>query len=478
MRAINHEGLRALLATLSQQNPESAANIPSGRYIGQKVSLASVQGRSGKPVPRVTLRIVGGPLDGKTLSGIVHGQALRILNHSHANHDLFEFEVYIHRTDEGREYSRINVETLRQANAAVSLERAAEGTVDSAADAAGSPADYDLGFFCQDSVATTRSLVGWRSAFAALCECSDVDVKGKESFLSTYTFGPEFREYVASSKNGKKVGSTAFYSGITYSPLLPFDIDREAEDGGPDIARARRDAVLLCEALLRQGIPPTDLLVFFSGRRGFHVLVPASRFDAHPSKGFAAIAGRVCKTIADDVGVILDHHMYWRLQPMRSPNSRHAESGRFKVRLTVEELTTLPISEMIAIAEQPRPFVAPTLECEPIAELVALWREGDRDNQTAAAARSQPVLVAKGFSGITKETWDFLISGAREGERADRTFKAAANLCDFTSVEELITALMARPTALCGLPPAEADGHIASAIRRATECRVVPRNAE
>ena len=88
------------------------------------------------------------------------------------------------------------------------------------------------------------------------------------------------------------------------------------------------------------------------------------------------------------------------------------------------------------------------------------------------------MLVAKGFSGITKETWDFLISGAREGERADRTFKAAANLCDFTSVEELITALMARPTALCGLPPAEADGHIASAIRRATECRVAPRNAE
>jgi hypothetical protein len=426
----------------------------------------------------VTLRIVGGPLDGKTLSGIVHGQALRILNSGHASHDLFEFEVYIHRTDEGREYSRINIETIRRAGSAPSHGAATVVAGDEPAAVVGSIGDYDHGFLSVGNVGSPRVVVDWRSAFAALCEGTDGSLLGQASFLSAYAFGPGFPEYAVSADGAKKAGSVAGYSGVAYSPLLPFDIDRETEDGAPDLERARRDTLRLCEALASRGVPVAEALVFFSGNRGFHVLVPAGRFDARPSKGFAAIAGRVCKHIADDVGVILDHHMYSRLQPMRSPNSRHEKSGRFKVRLTVEELATLPISDITLLAGQPRPFTTPPMVSEPIAGLVDLWREAERENQTAAAARSQPVLSANGFSGITKETWDFLINGAREGERADRTFKAAANLCDFTSVEELITALMARPTAICGLPPAEADGHIASAIRRATEYRVAPRNAE
>ena len=478
MRAFDQEGLRALMQSLSRHNPESPASIPVGHYVGRKVSMETAQGQWGKPANRVTLRIVGGSQDGKTITAFVHGNALRLLIVGDTNRDLFEFEVYLHRTGDGREYSRINVETIRLAGSGPSRGAATQAAVDETAETARIIGDYDHGFLCVGAVGATRTVVGWRAAFAALCEGSDASLLGQASFLSAYAFGPGFREYVQSGDGGKKVGSVAGYSGVAYSPFLPFDIDRESEDGTPDLERARQDTARLHEALVRRGVPATDVLVFFTGNRGFHVQVPAGLFDARPTKGFAAIAGRVCKTIADDVGVILDHHMYSRLQSMRSPNSRHEKSGLFKVRLTLEELTTLPISDIIRLAGQPRPFPSPPMTSGPIAGLVSLWSESERANQTAAAARSQPVPNAEGFHGITKETWDFLINGAREGERADRTFKAAANLSDFTSVEDLITALMARPTALCGLPPAEADGHIASAIRRATEYRVAPRNAQ
>jgi hypothetical protein len=474
--AIDHVRLRALRQTLSRQNPESPASIPEGRYTGRKVSLVSEKGRWEKPAQRVTLRIVGGPQGGKQITGFVHGNALRILKLGDTNRDLFEFEVYIHRTDDGREYSRINVETIRLAGSSLSLGaamRAATGEPAETAESVGGIEDYDQGFLCEGSVGASRTVVGWRATFAASCEGTGGSLA---SFLSAYAFGPGFLEYVQSGEGGKKVGSVAGYAGVAYSPFLPFDIDRQHEDGTPDLERARQDAVRLCGALVDRGVPAKEMLVFFTGNRGFHLQVSTGLFDARPSRGFAAITGRVCKAIGDDVGVILDHHMYRRLQSMRSPNSRHEKSGLFKVRLTLEELTTLPISDIIRLAGQPRPFPSLPMTAGPITGLVSLWSESERANQTAAAARSISVAESKGFGGITKETWDFLINGAREGERADRTFKAAANLSDFTSVEDLVTALMARPTTLCGLPPAEADGHIASAIRRAGEFRPAPRH--
>ena len=53
------------------------------------------------------------------------------------------------------------------------------------------------------------------------------------------------------------------------------------------------------------------------------------------------------------------------------------------------------------------------------------------------------------------------------------TFRAAANLSDFATVEDLIWALLNRATALCGLPPTEAAAHIDSALRRAAEARLL-----
>ncbi len=50
-------------------------------------------------------------------------------------------------------------------------------------------------------------------------------------------------------------------------------------------------------------------------------------------------------------------------------------------------------------------------------------------------------------------------------------FRAAANLADFESRDDLIRALLDRATALCGLPPTEAATHIDSALRRAAEGR-------
>jgi hypothetical protein len=83
------------------------------------------------------------------------------------------------------------------------------------------------------------------------------------------------------------------------------------------------------------------------------------------------------------------------------------------------------------------------------------------------AAEAEKVMPRQGEDNarLFRSTWDFLVNGAPEGSRATELYKAAANLLDFESVEDLVRALLQRPVDLSGLSPREADGHIDGAVR-------------
>ena len=58
-----------------------------------------------------------------------------------------------------------------------------------------------------------------------------------------------------------------------------FDIDSPA-----DLAEARESTLALCVMLMdRISVPQESLDIYFSGSKGFHVLVPCEVFDAFPS---------------------------------------------------------------------------------------------------------------------------------------------------------------------------------------------------
>ena len=99
-------------------------------------------------------------------------------------------------------------------------------------------------------------------------------------------------------------------------------------------------------------------------------------------------------------------------------------------------------------------------------ELVALWRQAE------GALRVAPTPADRSAdgdapAGISRATWDYLINGAVPGTRAESHFKAAANLADFGSLDELVLALLRRPEVISGLPKREAEAHVESALRRA-----------
>jgi hypothetical protein len=434
------------------------------------VALETRRNPHGTDSIRATLEIMAGPYAGMRLSAFVHGASEALLAAPGARGRVFSFIVYLQRLDDGRAFPRINVETIRPAvqSPAVLL----PDSIPTAADVSQAAADYSVGFSCLDQIDATRTLVDWHEHFIGMAECTAEAMQGRCVFGSTYTFNGALSEHIADNNRQAEVvgkeprGSMAGFNGPVYAPLITFDIDRSDSAGSPDLAAARADASRLVAALMALGVPESSTLVFFSGSKGFHVQIPSMLAGATPSRKLAAVAGEFCAAIAQSIGVVIDENMYRSLQPLRAPNSLNEKTGLHKVRLTVEELTTLSIVDLQVLARAARPFSPPALSCEPLSSLVGQWRRAERrvaEAEAATAARHGLREDAR----IFRSTWDFLVNGAAEGTRATELYKAAANLMDFGSVESLARALLARPTELSSLAPHDAARHIDGAVRNA-----------
>lgn len=461
----------------SRVEQQTSQQLPAGEYTGRIAKQEIVRDAWGRLGARVTLEVTEGPHRGAHLVANVYGSTKALAESRHAHGATLLFSVYSHHLDDGRVFSRLNTETLRIAPSTdTAIEPVAtEGTLPTAADIQHAAADFTVGFMCTDRIDTSRTLVAWHEQFEAMATYTASDLHSRCVFGSTYAFTDALRLQIeandrkaAASGGDRPLGSMAGFHGAAYSPLITFDIDGYAPEGGSSPAAAQQAAVRLVDRLVQLGVPADLLLVFFSGSKGFHVQFPSSLAAAHPGVSFVAIARHFCEAVAGACGVTIDSAMYRTLQPLRSPNSRNEKSMLFKVRLSSEELKSLPIEAITALAQSPRPFAPPGLVYEPIPGLVALWRQAEA---RALANTTHRLTPGDGDGGarIFRATWDFLLNGAEEGSRATELFKAAANLMDFASTEDLVRALLNRPAVLSGLSPREAATHIDGAVRRATE---------
>src|SRR5262245_12575788 len=308
-----------------------------------------------------------------------------------------------------------------------------------------------LGFRIVGGVYETRRLVDHAAAFLAHCTCDDRAEVRREAYLSAFTFGAEFRSHLDAA------GSTAGYAGPCAAPWLWFDLDR------PDRAAALADARRLAASLLDRyrALDDDDLLLFFSGSKGFHVGLPAT-WGPNPSPTFHAAARAFCEARAAAAGVRIDPAVYIKVQPFRAPNSRHPKTGLRKRRLTFDELMGLSAERVTELAREPLPFDPP----EPAAadeRAAADWSAAVGAVEQAAAARAARTASAGSPGRLQRETLDLIRGGPLDvGERHPRLFRAAANLAEFGCPPALAHELLTEPGRDCGLTPAD--------VRRQIEC--------
>ncbi len=315
-----------------------------------------------------------------------------------------------------------------------------------------------FGFRVIGSATNRRRLVDAGAALAAYADCAAKAEVNREAYLSAFTYADDFRQHI------EETGSSKGYDGSCWAPFIWFDIDRAG-----DLGRALGDARRLAAGILHRyqaALDDDDLVLFFSGSKGFHAGLPTF-WNPAPSLTFHRAARRFAEALAAAAGVSIDTGVYDKVRLFRAPNSRHPVTGLYKRRLTLEELLHLDAAGVQRLAAAPDSFALPVVTAtdpQAAADWQAALQAVEREAEVKADRRA---TVAGGLPRLNRATLDFIRDGADEGDRHRKLFSAAANLAEFGCPDVLAHALLSDAALDCGLKPAEVRRQIDCGLRHA-----------
>lgn len=146
----------------------------------------------------------------------------------------------------------------------------------------------------------------------------------------------------------KHAGTVKGYRGPCMADALPFDFD-DADDLGRALIEARKFVGAL---EVDFDVRPDDLRYFFSGRKGFHVLMPAELFGGfQPSASLPDILRSVANDLAGNITV--DEKIYDRQRFLRVENTKHADSGLFRIPLESSVFLHSDVEAIREMAQEP-----------------------------------------------------------------------------------------------------------------------------
>jgi hypothetical protein len=314
------------------------------------------------------------------------------------------------------------------------------------------PQMLQLGFRVVGKTTNRRRLIDAGAALAAYTALDPRAEPHREAYLSAFWFADDFRRHL------DETGSSKGYDGVCWTPFLWFDID------SPDDPEcALRDARGLAAFLLQRYPDPLDeddLLVFFSGSKGYHLGLPTF-WSPKPSIACNRVARRFAEVIAAAARVTIDSGVYDKVRLFRAPNSKHPKTGLHKRRLTFAELLNLDGERHRELAKEPQPFDLPTITrtCD---QAAADWQAALQAAEKESEAKTQRRAVADGTPRLNRTTLDYIRDAAEQGDRHRLLFSAAANLAEFNCPPALAHALLTETGLDSGLPPAE--------VRRQIDC--------
>lgn len=299
-----------------------------------------------------------------------------------------------------------------------------------------------------------RRLVVWKTAYTAHVEADLRAATDGECYLSAFTFGDAFRHHLEST------GSPKGYSGPTGAEFVFWDIDR-----ADNLEAALTDARRLAAGLeLSLGLDGDELMVFFSGSKGFHIGAPAWLMNAEPLQDFSNITRCFCCLAAESVGVEIDRGVYSRVNLFRAPNTRHRKTGLYKIPLTPGELSGLSMAAIQRMATEPREGWIPR-EREPNPAAVELWQRAASEVAEVNSATAER-KTREGKTRLNPSTRAILRGELpSEGDRHRLLFSAASDMAEFGSMESLIQAILTEPGQNCGLSASECSRQIECGVQ-------------
>jgi hypothetical protein len=317
-------------------------------------------------------------------------------------------------------------------------------------------AEFRFGFRVVGNLCNPRRLTDAGAAFLGHCRAIPEAELNRESYLSAFTFGLDFSDYM------NRTATPKGFCGSTGAPYLLFDIDREGR-----LDEAARDACKLAMFLDDRYPEISEPLAFFSGSKGFHISLPLAH---RPSGGpmFHRAARKLAEALAARRGVTIDTAIYDRVHCFRAPNSRHPKTGLHKVRVELDCLMHRDADAFRVWAREPKPFDPPAFPTG-CPQMAADWVDAER--AVAAEVRSKPISEATPGARLQHATMDLLRNGCPVGERHVRLFRAAGNMVECGGTPPFIHAILDEIGSDLGLSPTDARRQVDCGIERAVRQR-------
>lgn len=216
---------------------------------------------------------------------------------------------------------------------------------------------------------------------------------------------------------------------ILGSPYLDFDGSIETDE---EYEVIRNEVCLSVNYFKEYWKIPIDMIeIFFSGAKGFHVIIPFEILGLKPCSDLNVRNKMLARLVSKQCGCShIDTGIYDRKRLFRIPGSINGKSGLHKVPLTYEQLTSFSLEEMKAWAAEPREsqVIAPRLIKESALHYVEIYRN------TINKASKKKSMKKKEFVFPTKKkpllpcVVEILKTGATKGQRNNTTVVLASSL--------------------------------------------------
>jgi hypothetical protein len=163
-------------------------------------------------------------------------------------------------------------------------------------------------------------------------------------------------EILTHMSTGGESPSIAGYTGKVWASHFPIDLDHEDLAISLDVARW-----FLTFFLDDWHIEPSSIHAYFSGSKGFHLMLDARVFGGiAPSKSlpqtFSAIRWHLAQKLPEARRQVMDLTIKDRVRLLRLPNTIHERSGLFKVILSMDEIRNASPERIRKLAKTPRPL--------------------------------------------------------------------------------------------------------------------------
>lgn len=164
---------------------------------------------------------------------------------------------------------------------------------------------------------------------------------GVDCYRTLFRYPKNFKEYFDKNK------TVSGYRGVVYADFFPVDVDSN------NLEEAHDNTKKLLENLLKHyELDLDNLWLFFSGAKGFHVLIPAEFFGYQPSVEMPVVFREMANEIAEYIKIDTSIYDYVRL--FRLTNTVNSKTGLYKVQLLPNEILNYSIDEIKELAKKPR----------------------------------------------------------------------------------------------------------------------------